>query len=259
MNENESVNPIRGTVLKEIPNDPFGFGVQRFLLKWQEDAVSALGTHSMGDRDSYPGQYLARMVSGGFISKDELESVMFSWLNERHYCENGFSGVYHLEDIILAADHLDLQVVLVWLGEHYDELHEVMSSYRGLSSRGLVMAVAKINNREIRESLQGRLEDSLREDWTNISLFRAVYLDERRASSGARREAFLQNVCKRIRRLHSAVWPYGSAKEGLITSLRIMLWYHFGYNPGKEGNHDEETGRAEKWLRAQNAYVPFPV
>lgn len=66
-----------GTILKDVQDSPYTGG---FIARWREDAVAAIMHHQMGDRDSYPGQYIWTFCNNGILLWEEVDKACFNFL-----------------------------------------------------------------------------------------------------------------------------------------------------------------------------------
>lgn len=67
-----------GTIANDAAKDSFYTG--GFLAKWREDAVAAIVHHQMGDRDSYPGQYIWMFCNNGVLLWAEVDEACLNFL-----------------------------------------------------------------------------------------------------------------------------------------------------------------------------------
>jgi hypothetical protein len=260
------MEPIKGRVLKLI--DPKSgaslCGVLGFLMEWQVDALNALSTCTMGDRDSYPGDYLARLVEEGFLDRVELERIILQWFEGGRYKPKDNSRKYWpymgFDDVLSVATILKLESVLEWLVLHFDELYPALKKAGcGDVSEGriLVDAVQMARNFEL---VIPQLTKILEEDPVNkIRIFDTVYVKSKQADRQLAQQ-FLVHVCKQMRcQFRHRPELAGSS----VSTLRYTLMEFFGYTyprGQKEPGLFEAVGaKADRWLVAQNAHMPFPV
>ena len=126
MSTNIKKDAMKGWIWSD--NYAGSFGVPGFIERWQSDAVAAIATISiMGDRDSYPGDYVYRLVKDGVIARTQLHEAMKQWiLLQYSYIDEenrlwGMQCYRTLLDIYGYTLYPSGGELRNWLVVHYDE------------------------------------------------------------------------------------------------------------------------------------------
>lgn len=241
---------MKGTVLKSYTGNSFG-GIPRFLEMWQEDALKALSECLMGDRDSYPGQYISQLIEAGFLLAEEVEQACIEWLIEGKFMEK--YGHLGLDEVISMPRKLDpkFQKLSSLIATHFKEL--LCRVKDDWSERQLVYVASLAE--DMSRTTWDALDDLFREKyWYDGGLFENLYANSR-YSSPMLREQRLQFVAKNARYMKRA---YGE-NDGILQTLRFMLHKHFGYTyergKNEPGLFELVEARAQKWMLSQNAHM----
>ncbi len=241
---------MKGTVLKEYGELRF-CGIINFLDLWKEDAAKALNEKTMGDRDSYPGEYIARLVDEGYILKDEAEEACLEWFDRRLYLDlaNGRRG---LCEVIWFISVMPFKRVWAKTAENLEELLAVNSREDRTILQVAAMAHPKGRGRDLLVKL---FFDSY---WRDASLFRLLFV-ESGSLSEQEREKIISRLCRMARRIKRVT---GENTEE-VRSLRYMLLDHFdpqGFSRWGNPTHFAEVeAKALKWLAYNAAECPFPA
>jgi hypothetical protein len=249
-NSTKKGNQMKGTVLKPFTGNSLS-GITKFLAMWQEDALKAIGECLMGDRDSYPGQYISQLIDDGFLSADEVEQACIEWLIEGKFMEK--YGHLGLDEVISMPRKIEpkFQKLSLLIATHFKEL---LCRMKGDWSEHQLVHAASLAE-DIGRTAWNLLDDLFREKyWNDIGLFENLYANSRH-SNPMIREQRLQLVAKNARYMKRA---YGE-NDSILQTLRFMLHKHFGYTyeRGKNtpGLFELVEARVHKWIISQNAHM----
>ncbi len=248
---------MNGTVLKTY-SGLGSYGIPAFLGEWQNDTVEAIAKCRMGDRDSYPGQYVSQLAEEGFILREELTAAVALYLCQKRWQQGQYPWSAGLDEVIALAPREGFEEALAVLVSQFDELSNRYPA-DDWYQRQLIHAVSTA--KDLPPSLLGRLRQWFcKNDDADFVLFQLLYLNH--ASASDERERILQSLCMKGRRLLRHV----GENKAIITSLRHMLRNHFGFSFKKYGTEEEAEERrrfeeveakANRWLTSQNAFSPL--
>ena len=209
-----------GRLLKPLPENGL-YGVGPFLTMWQTDAVKAIGDCLMGDRDSYPGQYISRLIDEGYLDAKEVEEAAVCWLSSDLIKEK--YGWHGFHEIIALPRKIEprFEKVSSYLAANFDKFYP-LAKEKGIDYLFLVATA-------MAESLDYRMWKRIntifmQEHWTSISLFDVLYIGSPWAKA-MDRERCLQCIAKWTRRMQRS----GDYEETTTKTLIHMLRGHLGY------------------------------
>jgi hypothetical protein len=241
---------MKGTVLKPYMGNSLS-GITKFLAMWQEDALRAISECLMGDRDSYPGQYISQLIDQGFLSAEEVERVCIEWLVQGKFNEK--YGHLGLDEVISMPRKRDpkFQKLSSLIAAHFLEL---LFKVKGDWSEHQLVHAASLAEYMSRTTWDA-LDDLFREKyWNDTGLFENLYANIR-YSSPMLREQRLQLVAKNARYIKRAY----DENDSCLQTLRFMLHTHFGYTyqlgKSEPGLFERVEARAQKWILSQNAHM----
>jgi len=242
---------MKGTILKPWTSGSL-YGVNNFLEMWQDDPLRAISECLMGDRDSYPGQYIHMLIESGFLLAQEVEGVCIEWLTQARFKEK--NGQLGLDEVLSMPRGLEPKFsrLASFIASHFDELYvQVENTW----SEGRLIGSASLAE-DMSRSTWGTLDSLFKAKyWNDLGLFDNLYMCHSFATSFDR-EQRLQFVAKMARCQKRA---YGG-NDQIISTMRHMLRRHFGYTYKRTLGDPNLFGitqaRIEKWLASQNAYMP---
>lgn len=241
---------MKGTVLKPFTGNSLS-GIPKFLAIWQEDPLKAISECLMGDRDSYPGQYISQLITDGFLSSNEVEQVCIEWLIQEKFKEK--YGHLALDEVISLPRRQDpkFQKLSSFIAAHFEEL---LRKVKGDWSEHQLVHAASLAE-DMSQKTWDTLDRLFKEKyWNDIGLFDNLYANSG-YSSPMLRELRLQFVAKQARNMKRA---YGE-NDSCLRALRFMLHVHFGYTyqrgQKESGLFERVQARAQKWILSQNAHM----
>ena len=241
---------MKGTVQKPYTNGSL-YGVGNFLSMWQEDALKAISECQMGDRDSYPGQYLHMLIREGFLSAEEVEQACIEWLTKDKFLEK--YGERGLDEVISMPSRVapQFQKLSSLIATHFDELHCRIT--RDWSEHVLLHTASLAEDTTL--STWSKLAELFQEKyWTSIGVFDNLYVRSKH-STAMDREICLQAIARKARHIKRAL---GDNNE-ILRDMVHMLRFHFGYTyergKSEPGLFQQIELRVQKWLASQNAHM----
>lgn len=245
---------MKGKVLRSLADVCEGEKIA-FLSAWQNDAVLAIDQCAIGGRDSYPGQGLYNLITGGFIDANEVEDVCIEWLSQNRFKEK--HGRYILNEILSLSSSWTPRFLKLssYVCARFSELLSFVKD--DWSRHQLVIASSFADTMDAEKwSVLNRLFQE--KYFGDICLFENLYF----MGGGLDpmlREQCLQLIAKKARRIKRALGD----NSNILRPLEFMLYRHFGltlYSSEFEYHKFMKVEeRVRNWIEAQNAHVPFPI
>lgn len=268
---------FNGTIAIQPSNT--GCGIEGFLEEWKKDAASAVMWHHMGDRDSYPGHYLANLIDNGIILREELERAcrlaLEAWAslpeNEKYSKESYW--MLGFEEILAAACIMRLTSVQNWFVEHFNEQWVRPDQWEHDSWKVHLINVTW-SAPEAHKLKAWALRQIRNPKWEmEMGLLSLAYFNQGEMKWDTGVESHLTKLTKKARRLLKSGTPLIRSSSGsfidsphCLREIQFMLLGRFQAvipagkdEAGRHARFATALKRTEKWLRAQNAYVPIPV
>jgi hypothetical protein len=256
---------MQGRILK-MPDGQL-YGVGQFFATWQQDALGALSTCPMGDRDSYPGQYISRFIEEDFLDRADVEQIMLRWLNEGRYKEcwgqpNERFWPYHgFEDIVAVAVSQKMMSVLAWLVNHFDYLRNELRKTIHDGETQIYCLTDAVTHAPNFIQVWPQVRDALHQAAPfDLSFFQKVYLNPTIPVPREKANNFLVMVCKQLRRYRRKDADHA---DRILEALCYEIMHYLGYTYEKgmrnHGYFATAHARASAFLDAQSAHLPFPL
>ncbi len=232
-----------------------GSGVGSFLELWPANPVGALETRLMGDRDSYYGGHLSRLIDEGVLEWGNVEEVFMSWLSGGTDTPRETLSISAFETVVWVGQFQKMQRVLCYLVDHFDHFIRVAEPHFRQHVRGMLIWIAPFadNYRTVWKVVRDYLEET---SPFGLPLFEHVFAHPKVRAPRSAAEKFLTDACKRIRIIMRKNPEQAAC---LVRSLEFALLTFFGWDFRNKEVYAQASARTENWLRAQNAHVPFPI
>ena len=242
---------MKGTVLRPYTNDSLLYGTGNFLSVWQEDTLRAISECQMGDRDSYPGQYIHMLINEGFLLAEEVEKACMEWLAKGKF--NVRFGGHGFDEVISMPSRVEpqFQKLSSFIADHFEEL--CCAIERNWSEHNLLFAASLAE--DMTKNTWSKLDELFRDKyWTDMGIFENLYVRSAHATA-MDREKCLQLIAKKARRIKRAQGNNNHILKPIVHMLRSHFGYTYERGLREHSLFQQTEARVQKWLDSQNAHM----